>query len=944
MKRIIIYVLFAVCAGTLFAGNFVLPDKKMPQHPRLLLLQEDERSLVQFIQSDSIWSLFQERTLQACERLLPIAPLEKIKIGRRMLNTSREALYRIFMLSYAYRTTGELKFAERAEKEMLYMAGYDNWNPEHFLDVAEMTMALSIGYDWLYEVLSPKNRAKIRKAILDKGLKPSMDKRYNGFLDKTNNWSQVCNTAMAYGAIALMETDEKLCRKIMERSIEEIRKPMSSYGPDGAYPEGYGYWHYGTTYNVMLLAALETLYGNDFGLSAIPGFIKGGEYILHMVGPSCLPFNFGDSGSRMRLNTSLFWFARKTKNPALLRNECKLLLEIPNYDYEQYRRMLPSIFVLGKDINLANLPKPKVDMFAAKNEAPVCLMRSSWKEDAIYVGIKGGKASANTHTHLDAGSFVMDAQGVRWAVDLGPQEYNSLESKGIALWDNRANGQRWKVFRYNNFAHNVFSINDEMFNTEGRGELISCSDTPERKEAIFDLTALYNKIDKAERHVVLNGELEVVIEDRIKNGSQSSQLTWRMLTPANVEQVAGGFILRKEDKTLFVELPKDVLPFAVPATPDTDYDEPNPNITIIGYKVNLMPNVNQSLVVRLKPEQVTDKSFIKTIADKVANWQIVHQPEVVHPDLDWTNAAWYRGLAAWASVTDNETYFDFLKQQGEKHDWRPYYRLHHPDDICVSQTYIELARRYGNNEILKPTIARADSVIKYPSQAPLMKTDERGKLERWSWADALFMAPPVYAALSKMTKDPKYVTFMQKEFEECTDSLYDRNEHLYYRDCSKRVLREPNGAKQFWARGNGWVLAAFPLILENLPEEYLKRDYYIRLYKEMAARILQTQDAQGSWHASLLDAGTYPQPENSASAFVCYGLAWGVRNGILDAKTYKEPIIRAWKALCSYVHKDGKVGYIQPVGNAPTRAGFDSTDVYGVGAFLLAASEMFKMP
>ena len=179
---------------------------------------------------------------------------------------------------------------------------------------------------------------------------------------------------------------------------------------------------------------------------------------------------------------------------------------------------------------------------------------------------------------------------------------------------------------------------------------------------------------------------------------------------------------------------------------------------------------------------------------------------------------------------------------------------------------------------------------------------------------------------------------------ECTDSLYDRNELLYYRDCSKRVLREPNGAKQFWARGNGWVLAAFPLILENLPEEYLKRDYYIRLYKEMAARILQTQDAQGSWHASLLDAGTYPQPENSASAFVCYGLAWGVRNGILDAKTYKEPIIRAWKALCSYVHKDGKVGYIQPVGNAPTRAGFDSTDVYGVGAFLLAASEMFKMP
>lgn len=481
----------------------------------------------------------------------------------------------------------------------------------------------------------------------------------------------------------------------------------------------------------------------------------------------------------------------------MLRYECKLLQETENYDYDEYWRMLPSIFILGKGIKLASLPAPKEKVFAARNETPVCLMRSSWKEDAIYVGIKGGKASANTHTHLDAGSFVMDAQGVRWAVDLGPQEYNSLESKGIALWDNSAHSQRWSVFRYNNFAHNVFSIDDEMFHTEGRGELISCRDTLERKEAIFDLTALYNKIDKAERHVVLNGELEVVIEDRIQNGSQSSQLTWRMLTPADVEQVAGGFILRKADKTLFVELPKDVSSFAAPATPGTDYDEPNPNITIIGYKANLMPNANQSLAVRLKPEQVTDKSFVKTIADKVAKWQILHQPEVVHPDLDWTNAAWYRGLAAWASVTNNEAYFDFLKQQGKKHDWRPSYRLHHPDDICISQTYIELARRYGNKKILKPTIARADSVIKYPSQAPLMKTDERGKLERWSWADALFMAPPVYAALSKMTKDPKYVTFMQKEFEECTDSLYDKNEHLYYRDCSKRSLREPNGAKQF---------------------------------------------------------------------------------------------------------------------------------------------------
>lgn len=659
MKKLILCFLMLICGELTFATSNALLDTELPQHPRILLLKGEEKQLVEFIKSDSIWSLFQERTLQSCDRLLTMLPLDKIKIGKRLLATSREALYRIFMLSYAYRTTGEMKYAKRAEKEMLHIAGYDNWNPEHFLDVAEMTMGFSIGYDWLYDVLSPKNREIIRKAILNKGLRTSMDKRYNSFLEKTNNWNQVCNTAMAYGAMALMDTDQDLCRRIMERSIEKVRIPMANYGPDGAYPEGYGYWHYGTTYNVMLLAALETLYGDDFGLSSISGFIESGEYVLHMVGPTGLPFNFGDSGERMRLNTSIFWFARKTRNPSLLKNERNYLFELTNYDYEQYRRMLPSIFVLGNGIRLADLPQPEKTLFAAHNEAPVCLMRSSWRHDAIYVGMKGGRATANSHTHLDAGSFVMDAQDVRWAIDLGPQEYNTLELKGIGLWDNTQNSQRWKVYRYNNFAHNVFSINDELFNVEGRAELVDFKEHPNHKEATFDLTTLYNKINKAERCICLNEKSEVVIEDKIQNGNRKAEITWRMLTPAAVECVKGKFILRKDGKTLCVELPEGVTPFVTPAIPDTDYDQMNLNVSIIGYKVSIEPNMNQVLKVVLKPEQVTDKSYIRAIADKVASWQIKHQREVIHPELDWTNGAWYRGLAEWAMTTNNELFLIF---------------------------------------------------------------------------------------------------------------------------------------------------------------------------------------------------------------------------------------------------------------------------------------------
>ncbi|MCD8165151.1 MAG: heparinase II/III family protein [Bacteroides sp.] len=443
-----------------------LPDVDIP-HPRLLLFEGEEQKLVQELMQDSLWSLFQERTLRACDRLLLTEPLERLQTGRRLLVVSREALYRIFMLSYAWRTTGEPAYAERAEKEMLSISRYEDWNPEHFLDVAEMTMAFSIGYGWMYDFLSPQSRQIIRRAILEKGLLPSLDERYNGFLEKTNNWNQVCHTAMAYGAIALMDEEPGLALQLIERVVEGIRVPMNNYAPEGAYPEGYGYWHYGTTYNVMLLAVLDKLYGTDFGLSEIPGFMRTPEYVLHMVGPTSLPFNFGDSGGRMRLNTSLFWFARKKGDAALLRYECRQLLETESYDYEEYRRMLPSVFVLGAGLPLSQIPDPSSTLFVARNDAPVVLMRSAWRDDAMYVAIKGGSASSNTHTHLDAGSFVMDAMGERWVVDLGPQDYHSLEAEGLNIWDNSEGGSRWSIYRYTNFTHNVITLNDQLFNTRG---------------------------------------------------------------------------------------------------------------------------------------------------------------------------------------------------------------------------------------------------------------------------------------------------------------------------------------------------------------------------------------------------------------------------------------------------------------------------------------------
>jgi rhamnogalacturonyl hydrolase YesR len=352
--------------------------------------------------------------------------------------------------------------------------------------------------------------------------------------------------------------------------------------------------------------------------------------------------------------------------------------------------------------------------------------------------------------------------------------------------------------------------------------------------------------------------------------------------------------------------------------------------------------IGVSLMSCLSPSE-RDQKEVRIICNRVADWQIENQPNVIHHDLDWTNGAWYKGLVEWAKLTDNQRYFNFLKAQGEKNDWNVYKRIYHADDICVAQMYIELFNKFGNRNILLPTIERIDYVVANPSAAPLQKSDPIGKDERWSWCDALFMAPPVYAAMYKLTGKKEYVEYMESEFKLCTDSLFDVNEKLYYRDNTKIPLVEPNGAKQFWGRGNGWVFAAIPIILDNLPKDYPNRGYYENIFKEMATSVLRTQDAKGSWHASLLNPETYPMPENSASAFFCYGLAWGMRNGLLDESKYKDTTLKAWKSLTQYVNKQGRLGYIQPVGNAPKMVDENSTDVYGVGAFLLAGTEMYQL-
>jgi rhamnogalacturonyl hydrolase YesR len=235
------------------------------------------------------------------------------------------------------------------------------------------------------------------------------------------------------------------------------------------------------------------------------------------------------------------------------------------------------------------------------------------------------------------------------------------------------------------------------------------------------------------------------------------------------------------------------------------------------------------------------------------------------------------------------------------------------------------------------TKASIDLVKASPKPGIVMNVDD------WWWCDALFMAPPTLARLYKATGKVEYLDYLDREWWTTSALLYDPQEHLYFRDSSYFDKREANGRKVFWLRGNGWVMGGLARVLDYMPAHYRTRSKYVTRFREMAAAVVKLQGDDGLWRSGLLDPQAYALPEVSGSAFLTYGLAWGVNRRILDRKAYLPVVKKAWAGLLAHVYSDGRLGSIQPVGAAPGQFKPTSSYVYGVGAFLLAGSEVDRL-
>lgn len=337
---------------------------------------------------------------------------------------------------------------------------------------------------------------------------------------------------------------------------------------------------------------------------------------------------------------------------------------------------------------------------------------------------------------------------------------------------------------------------------------------------------------------------------------------------------------------------------------------------------------------------------VRKYLDRVASWQLdsIEHKGLRHAAREWTSATLFTGMIEMTKLSGGERYARYLESVGEQFDWKMYadkYR-YYADNYCVGQLYTWKYSHDKNTGYIADFARLADTLVRRPHSESLAWKNDIA-LREWAWCDALFMGPPALSAIYKVTDNLQYLDLVDTLWWKTTNYLYNPKESLFYRDQSYFDKKESNGEDVFWSRGNGWVLAGLVRVLNDMPQTYKSRARWEGLYRSMVQRIASLQQNDGYWRTSLLDPELYPAKETSGTALFTYAIAWGINNKLIPSKDYEAVVWKGWKALRSAVHPDGKLGYVQQVGEAPGEVSYEDTEIYGVGAFLLAGSELLKL-
>lgn len=571
-------------------------------HPRLMATAEDFEAAKARIASDAKMKAWFEEIKKSGDKILTESPSKyEIPDGLRLLSTSRRVVGRIYTLGFLYKMTNDSKYAERAWEELLAASQFPDWNPKHFLDVGEMTLAFGIGYDWFFDYWNVDRKNIIKSAIIEKGLGRAL-LAYEGisvpnhgwWVNVSHNWNQVCNGGIGVGALAIADEEPKLSEAILRNVIKHLPAAMVEFGPDGAWNEGPGYWGYATKYNVSVIASMFTALGTDFGLSNIDGFSKTVLFPLYLTGPFNKSFNYADGGDGAAGGSQMYWFARRFNIPAAAHYQLKLVDNPGVFDILWYPEELLKQ-------NAADLP-----FGAYYRSAEVVTMRSAWNDEkAWFVGFKAGDNKAN-HSNLDLGSFILDAYGKRFILDLGADNYNMP-----GYFSTGKTGKRWSYYRMRAEGHNTLVLNPGQNADQdptAATAITRFSTLGKTTFAIADLTPAYAENAKSvQRGIAMIDGNTVVINDELQTPKPATAY-WFVHTRANAKLTNGGkkALLTMDNDQIEVEIiaPSKARFTVMPARPLDGCPNPemqNKNEGISKLSIALNKISNEKIVVAIHP-------------------------------------------------------------------------------------------------------------------------------------------------------------------------------------------------------------------------------------------------------------------------------------------------------------------------------------------------------
>lgn len=556
--------------NTTSLSSATLFKKPIPEHPRLLFSKTEERQIKELMKSDSILEKLTLLLREEADKALALPMID----SPNNLSKSREHVYRVITLGMAYRLFNDETYAEGVEKILIHLCQYPGWNPSHYLDVAETTAAVAIGYDWLHDYLSDDSKKQIEEAIRTNALNLSIPVyeatgNKGSWAKRETNWNVVCNTGMTLGALAIADIEPLLAEKVITYSVQFVPNCLKHYAPDGVCYEGPGYWEFTNIYLALLLKSLNDNLGHDFGISDLSGVSETASYYVQSLSPAGQVFNFANSGSKASSASPLFFYFGDTFNqPEVIHHYNSIITDIiegkrtqPKWDF------FLSVAWYKPSAGTPEPVFPPLQVFRNDMNPIIAFNGDRTTDGSIYLSAKGGDPD-EAHQQLDVGSFIIEVDGIRWADDLGADKY-SLPG----FWDYKPDGQRWDYFRNTNFSHNTLAIDNKLQHSRGKGILSDYRTEGEEPFGIIDMSTVYqNQATSVLRGFKLLDDNTMLIQDEISLLPESKTVTWSLITSADIEIDGNTAVLKSYGKQFCIKAvsPSNVRLQVEDAKPFTD--------------------------------------------------------------------------------------------------------------------------------------------------------------------------------------------------------------------------------------------------------------------------------------------------------------------------------------------------------------------------------------